>query len=172
MEIGRSPGSVATGRTATSAKPFFSRTRRDATLAASGPTSSPGTHAAHRGHRLGDEFRTDPAADARRVTNRVVDPRLAATSVHRGSLSRIVGPPVPLAPADRDTTFGHRQHHRRGITVPTDPLTILGDHGCGRGVRRPPAGDVRQAKPSLDDPEILLGHRPQAWHHPGHATPE
>jgi len=41
MEIGRSLGSVATGRTATSAKPFFSRTRRDATLAASGPASSP-----------------------------------------------------------------------------------------------------------------------------------
>jgi hypothetical protein len=34
-------GSVATGRTATSSKPFFSRTRRDAMLAACGAVSIP-----------------------------------------------------------------------------------------------------------------------------------
>jgi len=49
MAIGASVGSVATGRTATSSKPFFSRTRRDAVLDASGPTSIPAPGFAQQG---------------------------------------------------------------------------------------------------------------------------
>ena len=106
--------------TATSAKPFFSSTRRDARVVRLGVGDDPafrllGPHQAdERGHQLGP----DAAADRRGLADGVVHADVARLGTDLGRPLGVVLAAVPLAPADR-TIVVERDEHSTGWSPAT-----------------------------------------------------
>ena len=166
MAIGVSLGSVATGRTATSSKPFFSSTRRDVALAprCGGQHPAPGwwrrasaTSAATSMVPAPCPVQARPPMASRCRSHRRVYPW---PWLRRGS------PPTGTTGTSRSGYVpGDHEHDRWPGAGPADALPVLGDLRLGGGVRCPAARHVRQAKPGLNGEEVFFGHRAQ-WQHP------
>lgn len=122
--------------------------------------SREGMVTAHLGHEGGDKLSFGSSADERRVANRVIDPDVVLAGLHGRGLSGIVGPAVPLSPADGSAVFGdHHQHDcRRPFLV--DPVPVIDDLRLGGGIRKPPASDMSSPEPHVDRREVFLSHRP------------
>ncbi len=102
MAIGAVTASEGTGRSSINSKPFFSRTRRDATLAASGSATTPAEGSIPRTSetRTAIELGAPARGDPRRLTDRVVDADVPDRRPDRDRMVGVVVAPIPLAPAD------------------------------------------------------------------------
>ena len=89
---------------------------------------------------------------------------LAVERLHRLGGGGVVGPAVPLAPADRSALNAGHQHG--GGPACRDAFAVLVQLRLGGGVRGPPPGHVSFGQPPGDGRQVRFAHPPQG-NHPG-----
>jgi hypothetical protein len=158
MAMGSATASEATIRTSTRPKPFFSRTRLEAELEASGSCDDPGVRIpdADVVDERRNESRPQAVADHRRVAEGVIDADVAGRGADVGGVVGIVVAAIPLTPSDGPAVPLHHEDLGRlsGPDAQAQVLELLVE----RRTVEIPAGHVRFVQPGLDEGEVGLDH--------------